>query len=238
MKERLFIQKAKELNTLQEFVRAQFRNAKIGKIEVQHTPIMTRIVVHTITPGIVIGAGGEKIREMVEMLKNDFNLKNPQIDVQRIDNADLEPNIIAQSIARSLESGVNHKKLGNFYMQKIMRAGAIGVEIIFNGKLAGERSKKDRFSVGYLKKSGQPAVTDVVSGFAVALPRLGMIGVSVKIMIKHSDKFIIPQKKEITVEKSEEMKKEEELVEKMADEAKEVAMKVKEEFPAEKIEEE
>ena len=104
MKERIFIQKAKELNTLQEFVRAQFRNAKIGKIEVQHTPIMTRIVVHTTTPGIVIGAGGEKIREMVEMLKNDFNLKNPQIDVQRIDNADLEPNIIAQSIARSLES--------------------------------------------------------------------------------------------------------------------------------------
>ena len=231
MKERIFIQKAKEHNTLQEFVRSQFRNAKIGKIEVQHTPIMTRIVVHTTTPGIVIGAGGEKIREMVEILKNDFNLKNPQIDVQRIDNADLEPNIIAQSIARSLEAGVNHKKLGNFYMQKIMRAGAIGVEIIFDGKLAGERSKKDRFSVGYLKKSGQPAVTDVVSGFAVALPRLGMIGVSVKIMIRHSDKFIVPQKKE-TKEETEEKK----AVEEMETEAIETAREVKEEFPVEKME--
>ena len=232
MKERIFIQKAKELNTLQEFVRSQFRNAKIGKIEVQHTPIMTRIVVHTTTPGIVIGAGGEKIREMVEILKNDFNLKNPQIDVQRIDNADLEPGIIAQGIARSLESGINHRKLGNFYMQKIMKSGAIGVEIIFDGKLAGERSKKERFSVGYLKKSGQPAVTDVVKGFAVALPRLGMIGVSVKIMIKHSDKFIIPQKKEIKAEQTEEQK----IVEEMETEAVETAREVKEEFPAEKTE--
>ena len=232
MKERIFIQKAKEHNTLQEFVRSQFRNAKIGKIEVQHTPIMTRIVIHTTTPGIVIGAGGEKIREMVEILKNDFNLKNPQIDVQRIDNADLEPNIIAQGIARSLESGVNHKKLGNFYVQKIMRSGAIGVEIIFNGKLAGERSKKERFTVGYLKKSGQPAVTDVVSGFAVAIPRLGMIGISVKIMIRHSDKFIIPEKKETKAEKTEENK----IVEEMEAEAVEAAREVKEEFPAEKME--
>ena len=232
MKERIFIQKAKEHNTLQEFVRSQFRNAKIGKIEVQHTPIMTRIVIHTTTPGIVIGAGGEKIREMVEILKNDFNLKNPQIDVQRIDNADLEPNIIAQGIARSLESGVNHKKLGNFYVQKIMRSGAIGVEIIFKGKLAGERSKKERFTVGYLKKSGQPAVTDVVSGFAVAIPRLGMIGISVKIMIRHSDKFIIPEKKETKAEKTEENK----IVEEMEAEAVEAAREVKEEFPAEKME--
>ena len=65
-----------------------------------------------------------------------------------------------------------------------------------------------------------------------------MIGVSVKIMIKHSDKFIVPEKKEAKTEKTEEMKKEEELIEKMADEAKEVAMEVKEEFPAEKIKEE
>src|SRR3989338_6837356 len=151
-------------------------------------------------------------------MKNDFNLKNPQIDVQRIDNADLEPNIIAQSIARSLESGVNHKKLGNFYLQKIMRSGAIGVEIIFNGKLAGERSRKERFIAVYLKKSGQPAVTDVVSGFASALPRLGIIGISVKIMIKHSDKFVMPAI-EVKEEKTEDEKKEELTVEKMAEEA-------------------
>jgi small subunit ribosomal protein S3 len=227
MKERIFIQKAKEHTSLQEFVRSQFRNAKIGKIEVQHTPIMTRIIVHTTTPGIVIGAGGEKIRDMVEILKNEFGLKNPQIDVQRIDNADLEPNIIAQGIARSLESGVNHKKLGNFYLQRIMRAGAIGVEIIFDGKLAGERSRKERFIVGYLKKSGKPAEEDVVKGFAVALPKLGMIGVSVKIMIRHSDKFVVPS----PVKKTEEEKIEK--LERIEEEAKEIAEETLKEIPQE-----
>ena len=70
-----------------------------------------------------------------------------------------------------------------------------------------------------------------ICGFAVALPRLGMIGVSVKIMIRHSDKFIVPQKKE-TKEETEEKK----AVEEMETEAIETAREVKEEFPVEKME--
>lgn len=102
MKERIFIQKAKEHTSLKEFMRSQFKGAKCGEIEIQHTPIMTRIVVHTTTPGLVIGSGGEKIREMVDILREKFHLDNPQIDVQRIENQDVEPNIIAQSIASAV----------------------------------------------------------------------------------------------------------------------------------------
>ena len=61
MKERIFIQKAKEHVNLEEFIRKQFSQAKCGSIEVQHTPVVTRIIVHTITPGLVIGTGGEQM---------------------------------------------------------------------------------------------------------------------------------------------------------------------------------
>lgn len=185
MKERIFIRKAKENVSMEEFVRKTFAQAKCGRIEVQHTPIVTRIIIHTSTPGMVIGSGGERIKETIDVLKTKFKVENPQIDVQKIDNPDMDPFIAAQSMASSIEGGVNHKKLGNYYLERIMNAGAVGCEIIFAGKLSGERSRRVRFTEGYLKKCGEPAKKDVLYGFALANPRLGNIGVTVKIMFRH-----------------------------------------------------
>ncbi len=186
MKERIFIKKAKEDVTMEEFVRRQFGQAKVGVIEVQNTPIVTRIIIHTTTPGLVIGSGGERIKETIEILKQRFKIENPQIDVQKIDNPDVDPHIVAQTIALSLEGGINYKKLGNHYVGKIMNAGAVGCELLLAGKLSGERSRRELFNAGYLKKCGYPAQTEVLKGFAVATPRLGNIGVTVKIMLTHS----------------------------------------------------
>ena len=186
MKERLFMDKAKQHVTLVEFLKKQFGQAKFGEIEVQQTPIVTRIIVYTTTPGLVIGSGGERVNEVSALLKKRFGIENPQIDVQKISNPDLNANIVAQSIASAIENGVNFKRLGNFYLQKVMNAGAVGCEIVFSGKLAGERARKERFSAGYLKKCGDTAERNVIKGFAVANPRLGNVGVTVKIMMKYS----------------------------------------------------
>jgi small subunit ribosomal protein S3 len=195
MKERLFIQKSKEHVRLQEFIRKQFAQAKCGSIEIQYTPVVTRIILYTTTPGLIIGSGGERIKETVEILKRQFGIENPQIDVQKIDNADLDPNIVAQNIAASLESGVNFKKLGNYYMQRIMDAGATGCEIVISGKLSGQRGRRERFIDGYIKKCGEPSKRDVDKGFALANPKLGNIGVTVKIMLHRPEaKINIPVK--------------------------------------------
>src|SRR3989304_2697363 len=138
MKERLFIQKSKEQVKLQEFIKKQFAQARCGEVEIQHTPVVTRIILYTTTPGLIIGSGGGRIKETMEILKRDFGIENPQIDVQKIDNPDLDPNIVAQNIASSIESGVNFKKLGNYFLQRIMESGAIGCEIIISGKLSGQ----------------------------------------------------------------------------------------------------
>jgi small subunit ribosomal protein S3 len=190
MKERLFIQKAKEHTRLEEFIRSQFRDAKCGDIEVQYTPIVTRIIIHTTTPGLIIGSGGERIKETMETVKRVFKIENPQIDVQKIENPDMDPNIVAQSIAASIENGVNVKRLGNFFLERVMDAGAVGCEIIFAGKFGGQRGKTERFIAGYLKKCGEPARTDVIYGHARATPRLGVTGVTVKIMIKQPEALL------------------------------------------------
>ncbi|MDI6720870.1 MAG: 30S ribosomal protein S3 [Candidatus Aenigmarchaeota archaeon] len=190
MKERVFIQKAKEQISLVEFIKDHFRQAKVSSIDVQRTPVVTRIILYTTTPGLIIGSGGERIKEVIEILKVKYSIENPQIDVQKIEDADLDPNIIAQTIASQIESGVNFKRIGNYYVERIMGAGAIGCEIIITGKLSGERSRRERFYAGYLKKCGEPATQDVMKGFAFANPKLGNIGVTVKIMITQPEKLL------------------------------------------------
>lgn len=187
MKERIFITKAKDQVMLEEFIRGRFKEAKTGMIEIQYTPIVTRIIVHTVTPGLIVGSGGERIRMIVDELKKNFGIKNPQIDVQRIENQYLDPHIVSQNIAQMIERGTNFKRLGEFTVMRIMNAGAVGCELVFAGKFSGQRSRTERFSAGYLKKCGDPAQRDVLKGFALANPKLGNIGIKVKIMLHHKE---------------------------------------------------
>ncbi len=198
MKERLFIQRAKEHVELEGYLRRAFGGAKIGQIEITYTPLGTRVVVHTITPGLVIGAGGETIREVSEYIRTHYKIENPQLDVQKIQNPDIDPWIVSKDLAEGIERGLPVKRLGNHYLERIMRGGAIGSEIVITGKLSGDRARVQRFIAGYLKKCGQPAIEDVATGFALACPRLGNVGVTVKIMIRHSDKKIHVEKPEPT----------------------------------------
>lgn len=194
MKERLFIKKAKEQIQLQEFLHKEFVGIKCSLIDVAYTPLGVRITVHTTSPGLVIGHGGDKIRDVSEKLKKVFGLENPQIDVQKISNPDMDPLIVSQSIAAALEKGMNPKKIGNYYLERVMRAGAIGCEIVIKGKLGGEKARSMRFITGYIKKCGEPAQRDVIKGQATALPKLGDIGITTSIMVTHSDKKIIVQR--------------------------------------------
>ncbi len=184
MKERIFITRAKEEVNLTEFVRSYFKSAKCGDIEIQKTPIMTRIVLHTTTPGLIIGMGGERIKDATEILRSKFKIENPQIDVQKIEDQYLDAKVMAKSLASQVEGGMNYKRLANLTLEKIMRAGAVGCELILSGKLSGERSRRERFTQGYIKKCGEPSLTMVRKGFAVATPKLGNIGVVVKIMVE------------------------------------------------------
>ena len=213
MKERLFIKKNIEKTQVEEFIRKEFVDGKIGEIELHRTPVGTRIIIHTLSPGYVIGSNGSKVIEMTDKIIEQFGIKNPQIDVQKIENPDLNPIIVSQNLAFGIADNVNFKKLGNQALERIMRAGAIGCEIVFSGKISGARGRRERFMAGYLKKCGETSKRLVVTGTTVATPRLGNVSVCVKIMVRKLPDIInrsmLPAKKTVEVAKKEVAKKEE-----------------------------
>ena len=168
---------------LEEFLNQKLERAGYGGVDIQRTPAGTKLTLYVERPGIVIGKGGESIRELEEELQRRFQIEKPQIEVLELKNPDLCAPIIARRIAAAIERGVNIRRIGHAYLKRIMAAGARGVEIRITGKIAGDRARSERFFQGYLSKTGEPAEKYVSYGYAQALTKPGAVGVKVRIML-------------------------------------------------------
>ncbi|MFH7882492.1 MAG: 30S ribosomal protein S3 [Candidatus Aenigmatarchaeota archaeon] len=194
MIEKTFVKEGIKRADMEEFLAKKFEKAGYSHTEISRTPLGTRIVVYAYKPGIVVGKSGRKIGEIVEEIKEKFGFENPMLDVREVDNPFLDANIVARRIARALEKGINYKKVVNYYLEKIMEAGAVGVEIRVGGKLAGvERSRFQKFKKGFIVHSGDYKETLVDKGYAQAMIKPGIIGIQVEIM-KEAPKELLLEK--------------------------------------------
>tara|TARA_Y100000034_G_scaffold26979_1_gene32110 strand:- start:9725 stop:10525 length:801 start_codon:yes stop_codon:yes gene_type:complete len=187
---------------IEELVTKKTKGVGHSKTKVQRTPLGDKIVIHASRPGLVVGRKGSNIIKMTKLLKDKFKLDNPQIEISEVENPNLDANIIAERIANSLErfGAARFKGVGHKAMSDVMRAGALGVEIIIGGRgVPGERAKSWRFYNGYLKKCGNVAVVGVKKAHVTANLKTGTIGVKVRIMppdVQLPDKIITLEEKE------------------------------------------
>jgi small subunit ribosomal protein S3 len=180
--EQQFIEDGMQKSQIDEFFAEELGRAGYGGMDVAKTPMGTQIVLKAEKPGMVIGKGGENIRKITTALEEKFDLEDPQIDVQEVDEPDLNARIVADRLANALERGWYFRKAGHTTLERIMDAGARGAEIVLSGKVTGARSRVEKFNDGYIKHNGEPAEDIVDHGQGVAVMKLGTIGVDVKII--------------------------------------------------------
>ncbi len=180
--EHQFIENGLQRTQIDEFFSEELSRAGYGGMDVAKTPMGTQIVLKAEKPGMVIGKGGKNIRKITTTLEEDFDLDDPQIDVQEVDEPDLNAQIVADRLANALERGWYFRKAGHTTIDRIMDSGALGAEIVLSGKVTGARSRVEKFNRGYIKHNGEPAEEIVDSGVGVAVMKLGTIGVQVKII--------------------------------------------------------
>ena len=213
---------------MKEYLSKEVEKAGIGEIDIQRTPMDTRVIIHAQRPGIVIGKKGTTIKALTSTLREKYGLDNPQIEVNDLAVPALSAPVMARSIASSLERGFHFRRAAYSALRDIMNAGAIGAHITLSGKLTGERSRMEKFVDGYIKYCGEPADRLVLKGFAEAAVKLGRIGVQVKILPPGAK---MPDNIQIISEKPEEPAHvvEEPAVEKSADSPKNAPAKAKKE---------
>ncbi|MAH03480.1 30S ribosomal protein S3 [Candidatus Pacearchaeota archaeon] len=187
MEEKKVIKLKKEEFAIRESIKKSLGKGKISKVRIEYTPIGEKIIISTNKPGLVIGRGGEKIGELTRILKTKFKLENPHIEIDEILEFEFDAQIMADEIALGLErfGPLKFKVISYRTLEKIMKAGALGVEIRLSGKLPGARAKSWRFAQGYLKKAGDSAkVVDRAQSRAQTKP--GVVGVKVSILSPHA----------------------------------------------------
>jgi len=186
MEERNIVKAKKEEFAIKEYVKFSLGKREISSVKIEYTPVGTKIIVSTHKPGLVIGRKGERIEELTADLKKNFKLENPHIEIDEITEPEFDAQINADEIALTLErfGPLRFKSTAYRTLQKIIDAGALGVEIRLGGKLPGSRAKSWRFSQGYLKKAGEPAKM-VSSAQSRAQTKPGTVGIKVSILSPH-----------------------------------------------------
>ncbi len=180
--ERKFVTENIRRVLLKEYLMARVGRAGFGGLDVQRTPMGTRVTLITERPGLVIGRRGEAIKSLTKAIEEDFKFNNPQIEVQEVENPNLNAQIMAEKLANALERGWHFRRAGHSTVRRIMESGARGCQVIIAGKLTGARHRTEKFKEGHIKFCGQAKLIFMHQGFAIAKLKPGVMGVTVQIM--------------------------------------------------------
>src|SRR5437867_4432481 len=149
---------------LKEYLMNETRRAGFGGLDIQRTPMGTRVTLLAERPGLVIGRKGGAIK------------------AQEVASPALNAQIMAEKLANALERGWHFRRAGHSTVRRIMEAGAKGCLVVIAGKLTGQRHRTEKFKAGHIKYCGEPRNLWMGLGFASAKLKPGVIGVTVEIM--------------------------------------------------------
>lgn len=185
--ERQFLNDGKRKALVNELLKEELERAGYDSMELNKTPQGVKLDLRAEKPGMVIGKGGDNIREITSVLEDRFGFEDLSINVIEVEEPDLSANIVADKLANALERGWYFREAGSTTAERVLESGAQGVEIVFSGKLTGARSRVEKFNRGYIKHNGQPSKEIVDEGQSKAIMPLGTIGVKVKLIPPNSE---------------------------------------------------
>ncbi|MGI5891193.1 MAG: 30S ribosomal protein S3 [Bacillota bacterium] len=179
---------------IRKYIKQKLYAAGISKIDIERAAKRVKINIFTAKPGIVIGRGGQE----VELLKKELEKmtgKNINLNITEIKRPELDAQLVAESVAASLEKRIAFRRAMKQTVMRTMRMGAEGIKIMCGGRLAGaEIARSEWYAEGKVPLHTLRA--DIDYAFAEANTAYGKIGV--KVWIYKGE--VLPEKTEKKVE--------------------------------------
>ena len=166
---------------IRKFIKKYDREYAIGQIEIQrfqNTNITINI--HSAKPGVILGQSGAKLKEFSQKLSRYLKDRNLvfNINVIAIENPNLNANLVAQSIAISLENRGSFRAAQKTAIRNTLKAGAMGIKTQVAGRLNGaDMARTEGYTKGIM--SLHTLRQDVEFATAIARTTYGAIGVKV-----------------------------------------------------------
>jgi len=165
---------------LKDNLRDRLKSAGVSSIEVDRAGNKLRVTIRTSRPGIIIGRKGAEI----EKLKQDMAHKTKRevfIDIQEVQKAELDAQLISESIALQLEKRVAFRRAMRKAVDTAMRFATgpfvcKGIKVRVSGRLNGaEIARSEWYLQGQLPLHTLRA--DIDYGFTEAHTTYGVIGI-------------------------------------------------------------
>ncbi|MER2088201.1 30S ribosomal protein S3 [Sporosarcina sp. JAI121] len=162
---------------IREFIEKRLLEASVSKVEIERAAKRVNISIHTAKPGMVIGKGGTEVEALRKQL-NDITGKRVHINIIEIKRADLDAKLVAESIARQLETRVSYRRAQKQAIQRTIRSGAKGIKTQVSGRLGGaDIARSEHYSEGTVPLHTLRA--DIDYAHAEADTTFGKLGVKV-----------------------------------------------------------
>ncbi len=143
------------------------------------------VVIHTARPGLVIGRKGAEI----EVLKKELRVltgKEVWIEVEEIKRPDLDPQLVADNIAKQIERRIPFRRAMKKALQTSMDAGALGIKVQLSGRIGGaEIARTEWYKEGRIPLHTIKA--DI--GYAISRAETTYGSIGVKVWINRSEEF-------------------------------------------------
>ena len=166
-----------EDNKIREYVKKKLFIAGISKTEIERAANKVKVTIHTSKPGMVIGRGGTGVEEFRLELEK-MTGKSVVVNVEEVKNPDVDAQLVAESIAQSLERRISFRRAMKQAIQRTMRMGALGIKTAVSGRLGGaDMARSEGYSEGTTPLHTLRA--DIDYGFAEADTTYGKLGIKV-----------------------------------------------------------
>jgi len=162
---------------IRKFVKEKLYASGVSRVEIERAANRVKVNIFTAKPGIVIGRGGAEVENLKKQLEA-MTGKRININITEVKKPELDAQLVAESVAASLEKRIAFRRAMKQSVSRTMRMGAEGIKIMCAGRLAGaEIARTEWYAEGKVPLHTLRA--DIDYGFAEANTTYGKIGVKV-----------------------------------------------------------
>jgi small subunit ribosomal protein S3 len=148
----------------------------IARIEIDRAATNISVTIYSAKPGVVIGKGGEAIKELRLKLERSIKGGTVAVNVSEVPNANTNATLIAQRVAEQIERRFAFRRALKQAVQRTMESGAQGVKVRISGRLGGaEQARPEWAAEGRVPL--QTLRADIDYGTAEASTTYGILGI-------------------------------------------------------------
>lgn len=151
--------------------------AAINKVDIERSPNLVSVTIHTAKAGVVIGRGGQGVQELKDAIEKIYGVP-VRVNIEEVKKSELYAKLVAENIAHQLQRRMSFRRAIKSSSAATMRAGAKGIRIQVSGRLNGaEMSRREKEVAGSVPLHTLRA--DIDYAYVPAKTTTGIIGVKV-----------------------------------------------------------